>query len=105
MLLVFIIRAFEQVFDHFHDVLDCLQVAPQLGFVIQIFFAHILLSLSDVFQGDAVQIVFVESSLQLALLGHLFAETEELISALLVVHVSDVVVEEVSDAMDQIFAR
>ena len=53
-------------------------------------------------QGNAVHVVFVKGGLELALLGHLLAEAEQLLRALLVVDVGDVVVEEAGDALDQV---
>ena len=47
----------------------------------------------------------VQRWLQLALLGHLLAEAEELVCALLVVHICDVVVQEIGDTFYEELTR
>ena len=88
------------MFDHFHHILDGLKVAFELGFIVCILFSHILLSLTNMLHGNRVKFMVVKRRLQLALLGHFFAEAEELVCALLVVHICDVVVQEIGDTFN-----
>ena len=105
---ILVLCALKQVLDHLHDVLNRLQVAPEPGVVLSVQTgSHTLAVIShlDVSEGNAVHACVEEPLLQLALLRHLLAEAQELVGALIVVCVGQVIVQEVRDLLDQGVAR
>jgi hypothetical protein len=87
------------VFDHLHHILHRLEVSFEEWFA-QIFKLLRLLAFRDIFESNDIHLSLDEPFLQLALLGHLLAESQQLLSALAVLNIIQVLLEELSDVLD-----
>ena len=57
LLSLVIFESFKEVFDHFHDVLQCLQVTLELGILDRISFAiDLVLAITDVLQSEFIDV-------------------------------------------------